>query len=125
MRGAGRAVFAAVLLIIVGGLNVIYGIGALDGARFVVNDQRYVLDDANTLGWVLLILGVIQLLGAFSLMAGNAFGRFIAILGASLGAIGALLSIGGANPWWSFGIFLLCIYIIHGIFIYGDDAARA
>src|SRR5262245_11611135 len=125
MRGAGRAVFAATLLIIIGGLNIIYGIGALDGARVVVNDQRYILDDANTLGWVLLILGVIQLIGAFSLLAGNVFGRFIAILGASLGAIGALLSIGGSNPWWSFGIFLLCIYVIHGIFIYGDDSARA
>jgi hypothetical protein len=117
-------VFAAVLLIIVGGLNVIYGIGALDGARVVVNDQRYILDDANTLGWVLVVLGVIQLLGAFSLMAGNAFGRFIGVLGAGLGAVGALLSVGGSNPWWSFGIFLLCIYIIHGIFIYGDDRAR-
>ena len=125
MRGAGRVVFAAVLLIIVGGLNVVYGIGALDGARVVVNDQRYILDDANTLGWVLVILGVIQLIGAFSLMAGNAFGRFIAVFGAGLGAIGALLSIGDGHPWWSFGIFLLCIYVIHGIFIYGDDAARA
>jgi hypothetical protein len=125
MRGAVRVVFAATLLLIVGGLNIIYGIGALDGARVVVNDQRYILDDANTLGWVLVVLGAIQLLGAFSLMAGNVFGRFIAILGASLGAIGALLSIGGANPWWSFGIFLLCVYVIHGIFIYGDDAARA
>ena len=124
MRGAGRVVFAAVLLIIVGGLNVIYGIGALDGARVVVNDQRYILDDANTLGWVLVVLGVIQLLGAFSLMAGNAFGRFIGVFGAGLGAVGALLSVGGSNPWWSFGIFLLCIYIIHGIFIYGDDRAR-
>jgi hypothetical protein len=124
MRGAGRVVFAAVLLIIVGGLNVIYGIGALDGARVVVNDQRYILDDANTLGWVLVVLGVIQLLGAFSLMAGNAFGRFIGVLGAGLGAVGALLSVGGSNPWWSFGIFLLCIYIIHGIFIYGDDRPR-
>ena len=125
MRGAGRVVFAATLLFIVGGLNIIYGIGALDGARVVVNDQRYILDDANTLGWVLLLLGVIQLIGAFSLLAGNVFGRFIAIFGASLGAVGALLSIGGSNPWWSFGIFLLCIYVIHGIFIYGDDSARA
>ena len=125
MRGTGRVVFAATLLLIVGTLNIIYGIGALDGARVIVNDQRYILDDANTLGWALVILGVIQLAGALSLMAGNAFGRFVAILGAGLGAIGALLSIGGSNPWWSFGVFLLCLYVIHGIFIFGDDRARA
>ena len=30
MRGAGRVMFAAILLMIVGTLNIIYGIGALD-----------------------------------------------------------------------------------------------
>jgi hypothetical protein len=125
MRGTGRVVFAATLLLLVGTLNIIYGIGALDGANVLVDDQRYVLDDLNTLGWVLIVLGLIQLAGGFSLMAGNTFGRVIAIVGATLGAIGALLSIGGAYPWWSLAIFFLCIYIIHGIFIYGDDQAAS
>jgi hypothetical protein len=31
------------------------------------------------------------------------------------------LSIGGNYPWWSLGIFFLCVYIVHGIFIYGED----
>ena len=123
MRGAGRAVFAATLLLIVGTLNIIYGIGALDGANVLVDDQRYVLDNLNTMGWVLIALGVIQLIGGLSLLAGNAFGRFIGILGASLGAIGALLSVGGSYPWWSLGIFFLCLYVIHGIFLYGDETA--
>ena len=37
MRGAGRATFAAILLLIVGTLNVLYGIGALDNANIFVN----------------------------------------------------------------------------------------
>jgi len=125
MRGTGRVVFVATLLLIAGTLNVLYGIGALDGANIFTDDRRYILSDLNTLGWVLILLGVIQLIGGFSLMAGNAFGRFIGILGATLGAIGALLSIGGAYPWWSLAIFFLCIYIIHGLFVYGDERARA
>ena len=125
MRGTGRAVFVATLLLIAGTLNVLYGIGALDGANIFTDDRRYILSDLNTLGWVLIVLGLIQLVGGFSLMAGNAFGRFIGILGATLGAIGALLSIGGAYPWWSLAIFFLCIYIVHGIFVYGDERARA
>src|SRR4051812_6182428 len=120
MRGAGRVVFAATLLLIVGALNIIYGIGALDDASIFVNDKRFILSDLNTLGWVLIILGVIQLAGGLSLIAGNTYGRIIGIIGGSLGAIGALLSIGGAYPWWSLGIFFLCIYIVHGIFIYGE-----
>jgi hypothetical protein len=121
MRGTGRAVFAATLLLIAGTLNIIYGIGALDDANIFVNDKRYIFSDLNTMGWVLIVLGLIQLAGGFSLLAGNTFGRLIGIVGASLGAIGALLSIGGAYPWWSLGLFFLCVYIVHGIFVYGDD----
>jgi hypothetical protein len=64
---------------------------------------------------------VIQLAGGFSLMAGNTFGRVIAIIGGSLGAIGALLSIGGSYPWWSLGIFALSVWIVHGILLYGQE----
>jgi hypothetical protein len=66
------------------------------------------------MGWVLIILGVIQLGGGFSLMAGNTYGRVIGIIGGSLGAIGALL-----------GIFVLCLYVVHGILVYGDDERTA
>ena len=102
-------------------LNIIYGFGALDDANVFVNDKRYVLDNLNTLGWVLLILGVIQLAGGFSLLAGNTFGRVLGIIGGSLGALGALLSIGGGNPWWSLAVFALCVYVVHGIVVFGED----
>ena len=124
MRGVGRAIFAATLLMIVGVINIIYGIGALDDARIFVGDQRYVFTNLSTMGWVLIILGIVQLTGAFSLMAGNTYGRIIGLVGAGFGAIGALLSIGGNYPWWSLAVFFLCIYIIHGILIYGDEDVR-
>src|SRR3954451_1461420 len=121
MRGAGRVVFAATLLLIVGSLNILYGIGALDDANIFVNDTRFILSDLNTLGWILIVLGVIQLSAGFSLMAGNAYGRILGIIAGSLGAIGALLSIGGAYPWWSLAVFALCVYVVHGIVIFGKD----
>ena len=125
MRGAGRVVFAAVLLLIAGTLNIIYGIGSLDDANIFVNDKRYIFTNLNTLGWVLIILGVIQLGGGFSLMAGNTYGRVLGIIGGSLGAIGALLSVGGAYPWWSLGIFFLCVWVVYGILVFGEDESAA
>ena len=121
MRGVGRSAFAAILLLIVGTLNIIYGIGALDDANIFVNDTRFILDDLNTMGWVLIILGVIQLTAGFSLLAGNTYGRVIGVTAGSLGAIGALLSVGAGNPWWSLGVFALCVYIVHGILVLGED----
>jgi hypothetical protein len=124
MRGVGRATFAATLLLIVGTINIIYGIGALGNANIFHNGQRFVFSDLNTMGWVLIVLGIVQLAGGLSLINGNTFGRIIAIVGASLGALGALFSISGPNPWWSLAVFFLCIYVIHGIFVYGDDTAE-
>jgi hypothetical protein len=125
MRGAGRALLAATLLLIAGTLNIVYGIGALDDANIFVNDKRYIFTNLNTMGWVLIVLGVVQLTGGFSLFAGNTYGRVIGIIGGSLGAIGALFSIGGSYPWWSLAMFFLCIYIVHGIFVYGEDERAA
>ncbi len=124
MRGAGRVVFAAIFLLIVGTLNIIYGIGALDDANFYANDTRYILTNLNTLGWVLIVLGVIQLTGGFSLMAGNVYGRVIGIIGGSLGAIGALLSMGNSHPWWNLALFAICLWVVWGIIVYGEEDDR-
>jgi hypothetical protein len=127
MRGAGRVMFAGILLLLVGTINIIYGIGALDDANVFVNDTRFILTNLNTLGWVLIILGVIQLTGGFSLIAGNTYGRVIGIIAGSFGALGALLSIGGSRPWWSLCVFALCVYVVYGIVVFGQDerAVRA
>jgi hypothetical protein len=121
MRGAGRVVFAAILLMIVGTINIIYGIGALDDASVFVNDTRFILTNLNTLGWTLIILGVIQLTAGFSLIAGNTYGRVIGIISGSLGALGALLSIGGSRPWWSLCVFALCVWVVYGLIVFGED----
>ena len=120
MRGAGSAIFAAILLVVAGTLNIIYGFGALDDANVFVNDTRLIFDNLNTLGWVLIILGVIQLTAGFSLFGGGTYGRVIGIAAATLGAIDALLSVGGAYPFWSLGIFAICVIVIHGLIVLGE-----
>jgi hypothetical protein len=125
MRGAGRVVFAATMLLLLGFVNIIYGIGALDDANIFVNDTRFILNDLNALGWVLIILGIVQLTAGFSLMSGNAYGRILGVVAGTIGAVGALFSIGGSFPWWSLAEFALCIYVVHGIIIFGEDEAVA
>jgi len=118
-------VFVATLLLLVGTINIIYGIGALDDARIFVNDTRFIFTNLNTMGWVMIILGVIQLTAGLSLIAGNAYGRIIGIISGTLGALSALFSIGGNDPWWSLAVFALCVYIVHGLMIYGEDERLA
>src|SRR4026207_855045 len=91
MRGSGRVAFAGFLLLIAGTINIIYGIGALDDARIYVNDTRFIFTNLNTMGWVLIVLGVVQLTGGFSLLAGNTYGRVIGVIGGSAGGVAGVL----------------------------------
>jgi hypothetical protein len=122
----GRATFAAVLLMIAGSLNIIYGIAAISDAHFFTDSgTHYVFSSLNTWGWIILILAVLQLTGGISLLSGNIYGRVIGIVAASFGAIGSLLAVGGANPFWSLGIFALCVIVLHGLIVYGEPAEQA
>jgi len=117
--------FAAILLLIAGSLNIIYGIAAISDANFYTSaGTHYVFSDLNTWGWIILILGIIQLTGGFSLVTGGVYGRVIGIAAATIGAIGALLSVSGAQPFWSLGIFALCVIVIHGLVVYGEPEAE-
>ena len=121
MRGAGSAVFAAILLLMAGTLNIIYGFGAVGDAHFFTDSgSHYVFSSLHTWGWITVILGVIQLTAGFSLFGGGTYGRVIGIVAATLGAVGALLSIGGAYPFWSLGVFAICLIVIHGLAVLGE-----
>src|SRR5438445_4223868 len=83
-RGVGRAMFAAVLLMIGGILGIVYGIAAISNSPFFVHHTHYVFSSLKTWGWVALILGILELLAAFSLFGGGAYGRWFGIFAASL-----------------------------------------
>ena len=119
---SGWVTFAGVMLLILGVLNIVYGIAAIDEASFFVNDTKFIFSDLQTWGWVALIVGVLQVFAAFSLWSGNTYGRVIAIVAASLSAVGALLSI-PAYPFWSLAIFAISIIVIHQVATNGAEGA--
>jgi hypothetical protein len=115
---SGWVIFAAVMLIIVGILNVIWGIAAIGDSKFFVQDQKFILSNLNAWGWITAIIGAAQLFAGFSLWSGGLYGRLMAILFASLSALAALLSI-PAYPFWSLAIFAIDIIVIYQVSVYG------
>jgi hypothetical protein len=125
VRGMGRTMFAAILLMIVGVLNIIYGIAAISDAHFFTDSgTNYVFWSLHAWGWISLIIGVIQLTGGFSLAGGNPYGITIGIVAASIGAVESLLAIGGAHPFWALGIFAISLWVLHGIVVYAEDESQ-
>jgi hypothetical protein len=123
-KGAGWLLFAGIMIVMVGILNVIYGIAAIDNANFFVADQKYIVSDLNTWGWVTLVLGTVQIIAAFSIWSGGNFGRWLGIGVAALSAIAALMSI-PAYPFWSLAVFTVDILIIYGLATYGGGHRRS
>src|SRR5436189_5614778 len=108
----GWWVFAGVLLIVAGTLNIIYGIAAIGDSKFFTEDATYILSGLHTWGWISLIIGVLELVAAFSLFAGGEFGRWFGIFVGAFNAVAALLSI-SAYPFWGLAIFALSIIIVY------------
>ncbi len=122
--GAGWVMFAGIMLLIAGVLNVIYGIAAVDDSKFFVHETQYILSGLNTWGWVTIILGALQILAAFSIWSGGGFGRWFGIFAASLSAIAALMYM-PAYPFWSLAVFAIDILIIYGLAAYGGRPIEA
>jgi hypothetical protein len=120
MRGVGRSIFVAILLLIAGILDIVYGIAAVSNSHFYIAEERYLFTTAHTWGWISIIVGVILLTGSLSLFAGNVYGQVVGIVAATIAAIEALLNISGPHPWWSIGIFALMVICIHGLFVLGE-----
>jgi hypothetical protein len=119
-EGGGWVLFAGLMIMMVAVLNVFWGIAAISNSNFFVEDTRYILSDLNTWGWIVLIIGVLQFVAAFSIFGGGSFGRWFGIAVAAVNGIAALLSI-PAYPFWSLAIFAVDILIIYGLATYGGD----
>src|SRR5829696_863197 len=117
-RGDGWVVFAGIMLMIVGVVNVIGGIAAIDDANFYTANAQFVFADLNTYGWAITILGSIQVLVALGIWARNGFSRWMGVLFASLNAVAQLLMI-QAYPFWALSLFALDILVIYGLITYG------
>ncbi|HEY6781138.1 MAG TPA: hypothetical protein VI111_09295 [Thermoleophilaceae bacterium] len=117
-HSAGWVLFAGIMIFVVATLNIIDGIAAISNSSFFVGDTKLILDDLNTWGWILLIIGVIQLFVAFGIWSGGQWSRWLGVLIASLNAIAQMLFI-SAYPWWSLAILAIDILVIYGLAVHG------
>jgi hypothetical protein len=116
-EGEGWLTFAAVLLLLAGCLNALYGIAAL------VNDDYFAVDellfgDLSLWGVIYLAFAVAQIAAALLIMARSVGGVLMGIALVGLHAIGVMMSI-GAYPVWSVILLVIDGMIIYGLTVYG------
>jgi hypothetical protein len=106
------------MLAIIGSLNVVYGIGAIDDANVYVGDQRYVFGDLNTWGWFLVCFGALQVVAAFSVWNRTGWGRWVGIASAGGNAILQLLWM-PSFPLLALSLFAVDVIVIYALIQYG------
>ena len=118
----GWVVFAGVILLISGIFNAVQGLVALVGPNsyYVVTDDSLWLLDVNGWGWWNLIIGVLLVLTALALFAGQTWARIVAVILVILNAIGQLLLI-PAQPWWSFILIAIDVLVIYALIVHGRE----
>lgn len=117
--GEGWLTFAGVMIIVLGTLNIIWGIAAIDRSGFFVGETKLVFDDLRTWGWIVLLIGALQVLAGVGVFARNQLARWFGVAVAALNLIAALMSI-TAYPFWALVIVAIDILVIYGLTAYGS-----
>jgi hypothetical protein len=118
----GWIAFAAILMFIVGGFNIIDGLAAIfKDELFVTTSRGILVFDITAWGWIHLVVGVLQVVVAWFLLRGAVWARMTAVALVALNAIEQLAFL-GAYPFWATIIIVLDVVVIWAIVVHGDEA---
>jgi hypothetical protein len=123
VAGSGWVMFAAVLLFFAGIWNLIDGILAISSSHVYTANAHFVFSDLRTWGWIIAVLGILQLAAGASVMSGSEIARWFAVAVAALNAIGQLLFL-TAYPFWALSMFTVDLLVIYGLAVYGGSRLR-
>lgn len=116
---SGWISFAGILIIIVGGMDVLQGLVAIIQDEYVVATQKgLAIVDVTAWGWATLVWGGILILAAIGLLGGAGWARWLAIIGVAVNAIQQVAFLANypqAYPLWNLLIVALNIIVLYAL----------
>jgi hypothetical protein len=117
----GWAVFAGVLLLMVGFLDFFYGLAAvLNDQVVVVGGHGAIIADLTTWGWVNMIIGAILVLTSLGLFTAQEWARWTAVFFVTLNAV-SQVGIFTVAPIWALIVILLDVIIIYNLTVRASE----
>ena len=117
----GSVWFAAVMMIMVGGFNVIYGLVALfNDTYYAATRQGLLVFDLTQWGWIHLIVGGLAVVAGIALFTGALWAQILTVALAGLNAVAQLVFM-SASPVWALITIALDVLIIWAVIVHGDE----
>ncbi|MEV4944349.1 hypothetical protein [Streptomyces sp. NPDC053755] len=121
---AGGTLFAGVLMLVIGIMDVFQGIAGIAQDDIYADIGDYVFEfNLTTWGWIHLILGIIVAVTGFAILRGSDAGRVAGLTLAVLNAVAHFLFI-PYQPWWSLLSIAVSIFVIWALATYDDAPGR-
>jgi hypothetical protein len=120
-RGGGLVIFASVVLAVLGFFNLLDGIAAISRSYVFVANAHYVFGSLRAWGWVVLILGILQLAAAGGVVTGNPVARWFGVAVVGLNAIGQMFFL-ASYPFWSLLIIIIDVVALYALCAYDSRA---
>ena len=121
----GWILFAGVMMIIGGSLNLFYGIVAAVNDEWVVFTNRAdVVLDVSQWGWVHIIMGGIVLLAGIGLFSGNILARIVGVIVAGVSLLVNFLFI-PVYPFWALTVITIDALVIWALTAHGGEMREA
>ena len=113
--------FAAVMMIMTGTFNAIYGLVALfEDQYYTISRQGLLVFDLTQWGWILLIFGVLAVFAGIALFSGAMWARIITVALAAINAI-AHMAFMSAYPVWALITIAVDVLVIWAVIVHGDE----
>ncbi|MFG2006266.1 hypothetical protein ACGFNU_44675 [Spirillospora sp. NPDC048911] len=114
----GLAMFAGLMLIIIGLFQSIAGGTAIFNDKFYAATRNYVFEwDATAWGWVHLLVGVLLFAAGWAVFAGMTWARVVAIGALGASAVANFLSL-PAYPAWAIMIIMMDVVCVWALTVY-------
>ena len=108
----GGMTFAASIMVLIGGFQVIAGLAAIINDQFYVVARHYAFDiDVTAWGWIHLIVGVFMFFTGLALFAGRTWAAVAALVLAMLSALSNFFFL-PYYPWWALVVIALDAWVI-------------
>jgi hypothetical protein len=122
-QGLGWITFAGVMLGLAGLWNVLDGILALSNSKFYGVNKTYVFSDLRTWAWIVLFLGILELVASFAIFTGSELARWFGVAAAGVNSIGQLALV-PVYPFWALMMFSVDVFVIYGLTVYGGKKLK-